>query len=64
MGAMAAEVDPTLLVGYLHTKVTQELLSQPFHQAGPVMQVKIPTDKDGKPKQFAFVNFKQGVSVP
>lgn len=26
--------------------------------------MKIPTDKDGKPKQFAFVNFKHEVSVP
>lgn len=26
--------------------------------------MKIPKDKDGKPKQFAFVNFKHEVSVP
>lgn len=33
-------------------------------QAGPVIKVKIPKDKDGKLKQFAFVNFKHEVSVP
>ncbi|ERE74500.1 RNA-binding protein 7 [Cricetulus griseus] len=32
--------------------------------AGPVIKVKIPKDKDGKLKQFAFVNFKHEVSVP
>lgn len=26
--------------------------------------MKIPKDRDGKPKQFAFVNFKHEVSVP
>lgn len=33
-------------------------------QAGPVIKVKIPKDKDGKLKQFAFMNFKHEVSVP
>uniref|UniRef100_A0A8C6YY64 RRM domain-containing protein n=1 Tax=Nothoprocta perdicaria TaxID=30464 RepID=A0A8C6YY64_NOTPE len=32
--------------------------------AGPVIKVKIPKDRDGKPKQFAFVNFKHEESVP
>ncbi|XP_040832901.1 RNA-binding protein 7 isoform X1 [Ochotona curzoniae] len=64
MGAAAAEADRTLFVGNLETKVTEELLFELFHQAGPVIKVKIPTDKDGKPKQFAFVNFKHEVSVP
>nr|KAF6324775.1 hypothetical protein mMyoMyo1_008247 [Myotis myotis] len=60
----AAEADCTLFVGNLETKVTEELLFELFHQAGPVIKVKIPKDKDGKPKQFAFVNFKHEVSVP
>uniref|UniRef100_A0A8C0JMV6 RNA-binding protein 7 n=1 Tax=Canis lupus dingo TaxID=286419 RepID=A0A8C0JMV6_CANLU len=64
MGAAAAEADRTLFVGNLETKVTEELLFELFHQAGPVVKVKIPKDKDGKPKQFAFVNFKHEVSVP
>ncbi|NWX20571.1 RBM7 protein, partial [Aegotheles bennettii] len=32
--------------------------------AGPVLKVKIPRDRDGRPKQFAFVNFKHEESVP
>ncbi|XP_001502226.1 RNA-binding protein 7 [Equus przewalskii] len=64
MGAAAAEADRTLFVGNLETKVTEELLFELFHQAGPVIKVKIPKDRDGKPKQFAFVNFKHEVSVP
>ncbi|KAM5246234.1 RNA-binding protein 7 isoform 3-T3 [Ctenodactylus gundi] len=64
MGAAAEEADRTLFVGNLETKVTEELLFELFHQAGPVIKVKIPKDKDGKPKQFAFVNFKHEVSVP
>ncbi|XP_003418262.1 RNA-binding protein 7 isoform X2 [Loxodonta africana] len=64
MGAAAAEADRTLFVGNLEAKVTEEILFELFHQAGPVIKVKIPKDKDGKPKQFAFVNFKHEVSVP
>uniref|UniRef100_A0A8C8TEY5 RNA-binding protein 7 n=1 Tax=Peromyscus maniculatus bairdii TaxID=230844 RepID=A0A8C8TEY5_PERMB len=64
MGAAAAEADRTLFVGNLETKVMEELLFELFHQAGPVIKVKIPKDKDGKLKQFAFVNFKHEVSVP
>ncbi|NXL83407.1 RBM7 protein, partial [Alectura lathami] len=33
-------------------------------QAGPVIKVKIPKDRDGKQKQFAFVSFKHEESVP
>uniref|UniRef100_A0A8C6BNN2 RRM domain-containing protein n=1 Tax=Monodon monoceros TaxID=40151 RepID=A0A8C6BNN2_MONMO len=36
----------------------------PLVFAGPVIKVKIPKDKDGKPKQFAFANFKRELSVP
>lgn len=64
MGAAEAEADRTLFVGNLETKVTEELLFELFHQAGPVIKVKIPKDKDGKSKPFAFVNFKHEVSVP
>ncbi|XP_010077887.1 PREDICTED: LOW QUALITY PROTEIN: RNA-binding protein 7, partial [Pterocles gutturalis] len=32
--------------------------------AGPVIKGKIPKDRDGRPKQFAFVNFKHEESVP
>ncbi|NXV80035.1 RBM7 protein, partial [Atlantisia rogersi] len=64
MGAAAAEADRTLFVGNLDPKVTEELIFELFHQAGPVVKVKIPKDKDGRPKQFAFVNFKHEESVP
>ncbi|XP_066495874.1 RNA-binding protein 7 [Tiliqua scincoides] len=64
MGAAAAEADRTLFVGNLDAKVTEELLFELFHQAGPVIKVKIPKDRDGKPKMFAFVNFKHEESVP
>uniref|UniRef100_A0A8D0E7D7 RNA-binding protein 7 n=1 Tax=Salvator merianae TaxID=96440 RepID=A0A8D0E7D7_SALMN len=64
MGAAVAEADRTLFVGNLDPKVTEELLFELFHQAGPVIKVKIPKDRDGKPKQFAFVNFKHEESVP
>ncbi|XP_020649173.2 RNA-binding protein 7 isoform X1 [Pogona vitticeps] len=64
MGAAAAEADRTLFVGNLDPKVTEELLFELFHQAGPVIKVKIPKDRDGKAKQFAFVNFKHEESVP
>ncbi|NXV35824.1 RBM7 protein, partial [Rissa tridactyla] len=64
MGASAAEADRTLFVGNLDPKVTEELIFELFHQAGPVIKVKIPKDRDGRPKQFAFVNFKHEESVP
>uniref|UniRef100_A0A8C0SFD3 RRM domain-containing protein n=1 Tax=Canis lupus familiaris TaxID=9615 RepID=A0A8C0SFD3_CANLF len=60
MGA-AVQEDRMLFVGNLETKVTEEFLFELFHQAGPIVKVKIP---NGKPKQFAFVNFKHKVSVP
>uniref|UniRef100_A0A8C3UTS6 RNA-binding protein 7 n=1 Tax=Catharus ustulatus TaxID=91951 RepID=A0A8C3UTS6_CATUS len=64
MGAAAAEANRTLFVGNLDPKVTEELIFELFHQAGPVITVKIPKDRDGRSKQFAFVNFKHEESVP
>uniref|UniRef100_A0A8C5TND8 RNA-binding protein 7 n=1 Tax=Malurus cyaneus samueli TaxID=2593467 RepID=A0A8C5TND8_9PASS len=64
MGAAAAEANRTLFVGNLDPKVTEELIFELFHQAGPVITVKIPKDRDGRPKQFAFVSFKHEESVP
>ncbi|NXK75107.1 RBM7 protein, partial [Amazona guildingii] len=60
----AAELDRALFVGNLDPRVTEELIFELFHQAGPVIKVKIPKDRDGRPKQFAFVNFKHEESVP
>lgn len=58
------EVDRTLFVGNLDPQVTEELLFELFLQAGPLTTVKIPKDNDGRPKQFAFINFKHDVSPP
>ncbi|KAG2470107.1 RNA-binding protein 7-like isoform X1 [Polypterus senegalus] len=58
------EADKTLFVGNLDPRVTEELLFELFLQAGPMITVKIPKDRDGKAKQFAFVNFKHEVSAP
>ncbi|XP_040281466.1 RNA-binding protein 7 [Bufo bufo] len=60
----AAEADRTLFVGNLDPRATEELLFELFLQAGPALSVKIPKDKDGNPKLFAFVNFKHEESVP
>ncbi|KAM4652103.1 RNA-binding protein 7 [Discoglossus pictus] len=50
----------------LHVSVSGETSSDCvlLTMAGPAISVKIPKDKDGKPKQFAFVNFKHEESVP
>ncbi|XP_063060512.1 RNA-binding protein 7 [Engraulis encrasicolus] len=58
------EADRTLFVGNLDPQVTEELLFELFLQAGPLTTVKIPKDNDGRPKQFAFINFKHEVSAP
>ncbi|XP_031429432.1 RNA-binding protein 7 isoform X2 [Clupea harengus] len=63
MGIMD-EADRTLFVGNLDPQVTEELLFELFLQGGPMIKVKIPKDNDGRPKQFAFVNYKHEVSVP
>ncbi|XP_073513130.1 RNA-binding protein 7 [Phyllobates terribilis] len=60
----AAEADRTLFVGNLDPRATEELLFELFLQAGPALNVKIPKDKDGTPKLFAFVQFKHEESVP
>ncbi|KAM3923218.1 RNA-binding protein 7 [Leptodactylus fuscus] len=60
----APEADRTLFVGNLDPRATEELLFELFLQAGPAVNVKIPKDKDGNPKLFAFVNFKHEESVP
>ncbi|XP_051895963.1 RNA-binding protein 7 [Pristis pectinata] len=57
------DANKSLFIGNLDVKVTEELLFELFLQAGPLLAVKIPRDKDGKSKQFAFVNFKHEESV-
>ncbi|XP_042199883.1 RNA-binding protein 7 isoform X2 [Callorhinchus milii] len=57
------DADKTLFVGNLDVRVTEEILYELFLQAGPLITVKIPKDKEGKTKQFAFVNYKHEESV-
>ncbi|NXJ79267.1 RBM7 protein, partial [Trogon melanurus] len=64
MGAALEEANRSLFVGNLDPKVTEEIIFELFHQAGPVVKVKIPKDKDGNPRHYAFVNFKHEVSAP
>ncbi|KAK2707768.1 RNA-binding protein 7-like [Artemia franciscana] len=53
----------TLFVASLPEQVTEDLLYELLLQAGPVEKVTIPKDKDGKQKNFAFVQFKHEESV-
>jgi len=54
----------TLYCGNLSDKVTEDLLYELFLQAGPLENVTIPKDKDGRQRNFAFITFKHTVSVP
>lgn len=54
----------TIYVGNLSDKVTEDLLYELFLQAGPLENVTIPKDKDGRQRNFAFIAFKHPVSVP
>lgn len=55
----------TLWVGGLNEKVSEEILYELFQNAGPLMSVRLPVDKDTKkPKSFAFVRFHHEESVP
>uniref|UniRef100_A0A8C4QHA1 RNA binding motif protein 11 n=1 Tax=Eptatretus burgeri TaxID=7764 RepID=A0A8C4QHA1_EPTBU len=58
------EANRTLFVGNLETRVTEGILYELFLQAGPLFRVAIAKDKEGKPKQFAFITFKHEESVP
>uniref|UniRef100_A0A8C8RCU1 Splicing regulator RBM11 n=1 Tax=Pelusios castaneus TaxID=367368 RepID=A0A8C8RCU1_9SAUR len=60
----AGEPDRTLFVGNLEGRVREEILYELFLQAGPLTNVTICKDKEGKPKSFGFVCFKHTESVP
>jgi len=55
--------DRTLFVAGLSEKMTEKLLYELFHQAGPIERVSIPVEKDGKIKTFGFVTYKHLSSV-
>lgn len=54
----------TLYCGNLSPDITEDILYELFLQAGPLERVKIPKDKDGRFRTYAFVTFKHEISVP
>uniref|UniRef100_A0A1B6KV82 RRM domain-containing protein n=1 Tax=Graphocephala atropunctata TaxID=36148 RepID=A0A1B6KV82_9HEMI len=62
----AAEEDNNRIVycGNLSDEVTDEILYELFHQAGPVERVLRPKDQNRRPKSFAFITYKHDCSVP
>ncbi|CAG0879675.1 unnamed protein product [Darwinula stevensoni] len=53
----------TMVALDLPERVTEELLYELFLQAGPLKAVTIPQDRYGRPKSYAFVEFKHPESV-
>lgn len=53
----------TVWCGNLSDQVTEELLFELFLQAAPLERVRIPTDREGRKSNFAFITFKHEVSV-
>ncbi|KAJ8909253.1 hypothetical protein NQ315_013200 [Exocentrus adspersus] len=53
----------TVWCGNLSDDVTEELLFELFLQAAPLERVKIPTDREGRKSNFAFITFKHEASV-
>lgn len=55
----------TIFVKNLEPRVSEEILWELFIQAGPLKSVSIPTDRStGSKRGFAFVTYKDDVSVP
>ena len=44
-------------IGNLHEDVTDDLLKQKFVGLGPVLSSKVMRDKNGRSKNFGYVNF-------
>ncbi|KAI5639948.1 RNA recognition motif domain-containing protein [Phthorimaea operculella] len=61
---MIEEDNKTLWCGNLPEQATEELLYELFLQAGPLEKVRIPRDRDGRQKNFAFITYCHEVSVP
>ncbi|KAJ8936329.1 hypothetical protein NQ314_012402 [Rhamnusium bicolor] len=53
----------TVWCGNLSDQVTEELLFELFLQAAPLEKVRIPTDREGRKSNFAFITFKHPISV-
>lgn len=54
----------TVWCGNLSEKTTEIILYELFLQAGPIEDVNIPKDKEGKRRNFGFVVYKHIESVP
>ncbi|CAK9303520.1 unnamed protein product [Gordionus sp. m RMFG-2023] len=61
---MSDDLNYSLFCGNISEDTTEELLYELFLQAGPVENVKIATERDGKRKQYAFIKFCHEISVP
>ncbi|KAH8244559.1 hypothetical protein KR038_001772 [Drosophila bunnanda] len=54
----------TLFCGNLDERVTEEILYEVFLQAGPIEEVRIPTDNSGRQRNFGFVTYQHLCAVP
>ncbi|KAL0122266.1 hypothetical protein PUN28_007182 [Cardiocondyla obscurior] len=48
----------TIYCGNLSEKVTEDVLYELFLQAGPILRISIPKDRDGKQRSFGFITYK------
>lgn len=48
----------TLFVGRLSHETTQKKLLKVFEEYGPVTDIRLVTDKEGKPRGYAFIEYK------
>lgn len=58
------EEQRTLFCGNLDERVTEEILYEVFLQAGPIEGVRIPTDNNGRTRNFGFVTYQRLCAVP
>lgn len=55
----------TVWIGGLDAQVTTEILWELFVQAGPLLDVKLPVDREtGEQRNFAFIAYKHPISGP
>lgn len=54
----------TLFCGNLDERVSEEVLYEVFLQAGPIEEVRIPTDNTGRQRNFGFVRYQHLCAVP
>lgn len=58
-----SEDERTLWCGNLSENVTEEMLYELFLQAGPLENVKIPRDANGRQRSYAFITYTHACSV-